>query len=324
MVLDCLELVLAENDMTSIDQNKMLQGTLLSYATSKKTGDNRIVVSNLLHGTEDMSAAIESVVSAPSRLARGFRIESPDANDINQEVFVVLDRVNHARETIGQVGPTKFNDESSRGHLFMILQAFHSKDNGGSAEPMDKPMTICDMAGFEDSATVLMGMLNHPTQSSSGPDSWERLARLPAGIIRRLAPDWEALTTLESIAHAEGDPNQEAPEIRIRGRYIMSRSGERMTRVASVVCRRAKRVLSILESRLSRRGRGLEGRCERSAVAGHELEMLALHFALISMRPVSTTDESPSPTVDESPSPTLRRPSVLRAKVKRHRVAYRV
>ena len=116
VVLSCIELVLASNDMT--DRTKMLRGTLLQY---NKGSFQQLV--NQSTATKDIQEALHPL----QRWETGYRIYSNSdvESDVEQQVYDILNKVNEIRERIGQVGPTKFNPESSRGHLFMVLQAFN-------------------------------------------------------------------------------------------------------------------------------------------------------------------------------------------------------
>ena len=160
-------------------------------------------------------------------------------------------------------------------------------------------MTICDMAGFEDSSTVLMGMMNHPVLPSSVGDSWDRMARLPAGIVRRLAPDWETLTKLVSI--------KDFPILRIVGKHVVSEGNHLKAKylLSTIVSERANRVLEVLRARLYVRGsHGSQGaRCTRGIIEGKELYMMALHFAIVTMQPLECR-EAPSESKEDAEAPS--------------------
>jgi hypothetical protein len=157
-------------------------------------------------------------------------------------------------------------------------------------------MTICDMAGFEDSSTVLMGMLNHPVNLESREGSWEKMARLPSAIIRRLSPDWDALTRLPTLPGLK--------EIAIYGSNVVGQKKEdksKVTRpVVEVVKDRADRVIQVLQSRLqSREYLRRSEQCltlDESPLNGFEIPMMAIHFALVTMRPLQVAQDESSAT----------------------------
>jgi len=100
------------------------------------------------------------------------------------------------RQQINEISSTLFNPASSRGHLFLTAQVFETKHE----RSVGKPIVVADMAGFEDTTSVLMGMLNHAAASEeASPYDWEMLARLPANTVRKLSPDWKHLVRLPCV-----------------------------------------------------------------------------------------------------------------------------
>jgi hypothetical protein len=120
VVINAFELVLKSNDMT--DPSERLRGTLLQYNAVKQTVSD--VLQKASEGENDITTKIQRALDVESRRKSGTEIRGSTVKDINDATFAYLDTVNLMRLRLGQVGPTKFNKESSRGHLFIIMQTF--------------------------------------------------------------------------------------------------------------------------------------------------------------------------------------------------------